>query len=80
GDTITPMWISLMTTIIIRVPIAYGLAFLTRSPEFPTGRPESVFVSLLLAWISGAVINTVFYRKDRWNRVGFLNRSASEEQ
>ena len=41
GDTLTPMWISLMTTILIRVPIAYGLAYLTRSPEYPTGRPES---------------------------------------
>ena len=32
GDTMTPMWISIITTVIIRVPIAYGLEFLTR-PE-----------------------------------------------
>ena len=31
GDTVTPMWISIATTILIRVPVAYGLAFLTRS-------------------------------------------------
>lgn len=79
GDTMTPMWISLITTIIIRVPIAYGLAYLTRSPEFPTGRPESVFVSLLLAWLAGAVINTIFYKKGKWSRVGFLNKSMAEE-
>ena len=29
GDTVTPMWISIATTILIRVPVAYGLAFLT---------------------------------------------------
>ncbi|MCF6463093.1 MATE family efflux transporter, partial [Clostridium sp. Cult1] len=28
GDTITPMWISLITTVVIRVPVAYGLAYL----------------------------------------------------
>ena len=35
GDTMTPMWISFITTVVIRVPIAYGIAFLTRSPEQP---------------------------------------------
>ena len=32
GDTMTPMWISIITTVIVRVPVAYGLEFLTR-PE-----------------------------------------------
>ena len=48
GDTITPMWISLITTVVIRVPVAYGLAYLTRSAAYPTGRPESIFISLLI--------------------------------
>lgn len=26
GDTMTPMWISLFTTIVVRVPVAYGIA------------------------------------------------------
>ena len=29
GDTMTPMWISIITTVIIRVPIAYGSAWFT---------------------------------------------------
>ncbi|MBQ3127283.1 MAG: MATE family efflux transporter, partial [Clostridia bacterium] len=33
GDTMTPMWISLITTVAIRVPIAYGISYLTRTPE-----------------------------------------------
>lgn len=66
GDTMTPMWISMVTTILIRVPLAYGLAYLTQSPEYPTGRPEAVFVSLLIAWVLGSLINTFFYRKGKW--------------
>ncbi len=66
GDTVTPMWISLITTIVLRVPIAYGLAYLTRSADYPTGRPESVFISLLVAWICGAIINSVFYKIGKW--------------
>ncbi len=43
GDTMTPMWISIATTILIRVPIAYGISFLTRTPELPNGRQECIW-------------------------------------
>lgn len=68
GDTMTPMWISLFTTVIVRVPIAYGLAILTRSPEFPNGREESVFISLLISWLMGALITSFFYIKGKWKK------------
>ena len=31
GDTMTPMWISLGTTVALRVPLAYGIAYFTKS-------------------------------------------------
>jgi putative MATE family efflux protein len=68
GDTMTPMWISLIVTVGLRVPIAYGLAYLTRSDLNPTGRPESVFISLLISWTLGALITFVFFRKGAWRR------------
>jgi putative MATE family efflux protein len=73
GDTMTPMWISLITTIALRVPIAYGIAYLTRSEAYPTGRPESVFISLLIAWVCGAIITTVFYKKGNWRKKALLS-------
>lgn len=66
GDTMTPMWISIITTVAIRVPVAYGLAYLTRSSIYPGGRSESVFVSLLISWVLGAVITFLCYRKGSW--------------
>lgn len=66
GDTVTPMWISLCTTILIRVPIAYGISFLTRTAELPYGRWECIPVSLLLSWVTGAVLTTIFYRRGKW--------------
>lgn len=68
GDTMTPMWISLFSTVVVRVPIAYGLAYFTRSPEFPNGREESVFISLLISWLMGAIITVIFYVKGKWKR------------
>ena len=66
GDTMTPMWISLMTTVVVRVPIAYGMAYFTRSAENPTGHPASIFISLLLSWVFGAIITTIFFKRGAW--------------
>lgn len=66
GDTMTPMWISIATTILIRVPIAYGISFLTRTAELPNGRQECIFISLLASWLIGALITYLFYRRGKW--------------
>lgn len=66
GDTMTPMWISIITTIFVRVPIAYGIAFLTRTAELPNGRQECIFISLLTSWVMGALITSFFYKRGKW--------------
>lgn len=66
GDTMTPMWISLVTTVILRVPIAYGIAYFTKSAQYPAGRPESTFISLLISWTIGAVITVIVYKRGKW--------------
>lgn len=68
GDTMTPMWISLITTVAIRVPVAYGIAYLTRSEQYPGGRCESIFISLLFSWTLGAIITFIFYRWGKWKQ------------
>ena len=68
GDTMTPMWISIITTVIIRMPLAYGLAFLTRSAEQPNGSPDSLFISLLISWVMGAVLTSLAYRRGAWKK------------
>jgi len=66
GDTMTPMWISLMTSVGMRIPVAYGISYLTRTPELPFGRCECIQISLLATWIIGAVLTTVFYARGKW--------------
>ena len=68
GDTLTPMWISFVTTICIRVPLAYGIAYLTRSETLPGGSPDSIFISLLISWVMGAVLTGIFYRRGKWHK------------
>jgi len=70
GDTVTPMWLSLFTTVIVRVPIAYGISFLTRTPELPFGRFECVHLSLLITWLAGALLHAIFYIRGNWKKLG----------
>ncbi len=66
GDTMTPMWVSLITTVAIRVPIAYGISYLTRTPELPHGISQCIQISLLASWVLGAVITMIFYARGKW--------------
>lgn len=68
GDTVTPMWISIISTIILRVPIAYAIAYFTASAQWPHGHPFSLSISLLVSWVLGAVMSIIAYTAGRWKK------------
>ena len=68
GDTMTPMWITLIATIVLRIPTAYTMAALTKSPEYPNGHPISIFTSLLVSWSIGMIISIVIFRLGKWKK------------
>lgn len=70
GDTMTPMWISIITTVFIRVPIAYSIAYMTRSETYPNGRYQSIFISLLISWLLGALVTWICYIRGKWKNKG----------
>ena len=75
GDTVTPMWISVITTVVIRMPLAYALAFLTRSEVLPNGSPDSIFISLLVSWVLGAVMTSIMYKRGSWRNKSIASRA-----
>jgi len=68
GDTVTPMWVSVISTIVLRMPTAYLIAYLTRSETWPNGAPFALSGSLLISWTLGMVIQAVTYKMGRWKR------------
>ena len=66
GDTMTPMWISLITTVAVRVPLAYGISFLTATEALPNGRKECIQISLLCSWVIGALLTAIFFARGKW--------------
>ncbi len=66
GDTLTPMWITLSTSVAVRVPLAYLFVHLSKSEQYPKGMSESLFVSLVTSWVLGAVITFICYKVGNW--------------
>ena len=78
GDTVTPMWISIFNTIVIRVPLAYGLVALSKTPELPQGDCAMMYVSLLITWVIGATLTFLLYRRGGWKKKADLVLSGAE--
>ena len=68
GDTVSPMWISIVSTILIRVPTAYLLAHLTKTSDFPHGQPIALFGSLMISWVLGMVLSIIVYSVGKWKK------------
>ena len=76
GETKVPMYISIIATVIIRMPLAYLMAYLTRNPQWPNGQPIALFGSLLISWVLAMLITCLSYRMKFWRRK--LGRLGSE--
>lgn len=68
GETMVPMWISMITTVAVRMPLAYLIAYLTRSELYPAGNPVCLYSSLLIAWVLGSLLNLFFYVCGKWRK------------
>ena len=68
GDTMTPMWISIISTIVLRIPTAYVMAALTKSEAWPNGHALSIPASLLVSWSLGMVMTIVMFAIGKWKK------------
>jgi putative MATE family efflux protein len=68
GDTVSPMWISFISTIFIRIPVAYGLAWLTRNESNPHGQPAALFGSLMFSWVMGMILSVIVFSFGKWKK------------
>ncbi len=68
GDTMTPMWLSLFTTVILRVPLAYAIAYFTRSDALPKGDYRAIPISLMVSWLIGMAAHVIAYAAGKWKK------------
>lgn len=66
GDSMATMWVSIVSTFIVRLPLAYIMVTLSKSAQYPIGRPESLYLSQMTAWIFGTLFSYILYRRGKW--------------
>jgi hypothetical protein len=67
----------MISTVALRIPVAYALAYLTRSAAYPNGHPFSLSISLLVSWTMGAVISIIAYKRSNVRQV-ILGKTCDE--
>lgn len=80
GDAMTPMWISLITSVGLRVPVSYLLVELSKTPQQPLGQPEMIYYGVLITWSAGALINYLAFRYGRWRKRARQRMKAMDDQ
>ncbi len=73
GDTMTPMWISIATMFLFRVPFAYLFVHLTKTEAMPLGNPMVLYYTLVGSWVLGAIITAIAYKRGKWQRSSIVN-------
>lgn len=76
GDTVSTMVISLITTVVVRVPLAYILAYFNRSQSWPKGHPDALFISLLASWLLGALLVYLRFRQGKWKEIDLVGETG----
>lgn len=77
GDTMPALWIGLITTVVLRVPLSYLFAFISRSELWPAGHPFSLTFSLVISWVVGAILTYLWYRHGNWRSKALVVDPAS---
>jgi len=72
GDAVSPMWGSVINTVVVRLPVAYILVRIY-------GRPEAIVYAMAAAWSVNALIAFVVYRRGKWREKGISRKKPPEE-
>lgn len=66
GDAMATMWVSIIATFAVRLPLAYIMVALSKSDAYPIGRPESLYLSQMAAWTFGTLFSFILYKRGKW--------------
>jgi len=72
GDAISPLWASIINSVVIRLPTAFLFVYLMN-------RPEALMLSLVTTWICNLFIAIFVYRRGRWRNKGIVHRKSEQE-
>jgi len=72
GDAMSPLWGAVINTVAVRVPVAYLLVYLM-------ARPEALWLSLLIAWLTNLLLGVLAYRFGKWRTKGIVGKPTQNK-
>ncbi|NLM17314.1 MAG: MATE family efflux transporter [Candidatus Riflebacteria bacterium] len=78
GDTISPLVMSILTAVFIRVGATFTFKHLSATPDMPGGKPESIYWALSLTWVLGALITYLVYKMGYWKKTAELSMTQPQ--
>jgi putative MATE family efflux protein len=80
GDTLPMMWITIIATVGLRMPMAYLMVRLSKSAEYPAGNPDGIFWSMVICFGIAAALSVLYYKSGRWKRKVLVKLSDDTEK
>jgi len=72
GDTLIPMFITLFSLWIVRIPLAFVL-----SKEFGY---IGIWWAIPIAWLFGMILSYIYYKTGNWKKKSLISRPISQEE
>ena len=66
GDTVSQLIISVVTNVAFRIPLTIIMVNMTRSVEFPGGKPESIYMSMIISFTLNLLVNCIYFSRGKW--------------
>ena len=74
GDTLIPMFITLISLWVLRIPFSY---FLSRE-AFGLGS-DGIWLGIPIAWTAGFFLSYIYYLMGRWKKKGIIEQPVKEK-
>jgi putative MATE family efflux protein len=78
GDTMAQLFIMVATNIVIRIPLTYIMVHLSKTPEYPEGKPEVFFITMLIAFGLNVIASCVYFATGKWKTKSVVQQKLPE--
>lgn len=81
GDTVSPMILSFLTNVVMRVPLAYLLVYLAKKVGASVNIQERmVFVSMIMVWVINLILVYIVYKLGKWKEKSIIQKDDTMEK
>ena len=79
GDTMTQLVISIVTNVAFRIPLTIIMVNGTKSAEYPGGKPEAIYISMIISFALNLLVNCIYFSRGKWKTKSVIKRPPIED-